>query len=330
MGAVETGHTPRATLLPDPEPRPVRVPVISVDDHLIEPPDLFEGRLPGRPGQEGAPRVVEEADGSQAWIFEGHRYPNVGLNAVVGRPREEWSMDPARFDEMRPGCFDIDARIDDMDRAGLWASLCFPSLVSGLLRGRLLAGTGPASSAWPACGRSTTGTSRCGRPTDPSASSRCSCPGSPTSTSPRRRCGPTRPAASRRSASPSSPAQLRLPVDLQRRTGTPSSPPARRPTPSSACTPVRRAGHRSPRSTRPSRSCPTFFPVNALLAAGEWLWSGVPLRFPTLEHRHCPRAASAGCTMLMDRADYVIGHSASGTESQSWPTDLLPSEVLAA
>ena len=40
-------------------------------------------------------------------------------------------MDPARFDQMRPGCFDIDARIEDMDRAGIWASLCFPSLVSG-------------------------------------------------------------------------------------------------------------------------------------------------------------------------------------------------------
>ena len=40
-------------------------------------------------------------------------------------------MEPARFDEMRPGCFDIEARIADMDRAGIWASLCFPSLVSG-------------------------------------------------------------------------------------------------------------------------------------------------------------------------------------------------------
>ena len=36
------------TLLPDPEPRPVRYTVISVDDHLVEPPDMFEGRLPGR------------------------------------------------------------------------------------------------------------------------------------------------------------------------------------------------------------------------------------------------------------------------------------------
>ena len=101
-----------------------------MDDHLIEPPDLFDGRLPAALAG-GAPRIVEEADGTQCWIFEGRRYPNVGLNAVVGRPQAEWSMEPARFDQMRPGCFDIDQRIADMDRAGIWASLCFPSLVSG-------------------------------------------------------------------------------------------------------------------------------------------------------------------------------------------------------
>ena len=106
------------------------MPVISVDDHLIEPPGLFEGRLPAAL-QGGAPAVVEADDGTQSWVFEGNHYPNVGLNAVVGRPRAEWSMEPARFDEMRPGCFDIGARMLDMDLAGIWASLCFPSLVSG-------------------------------------------------------------------------------------------------------------------------------------------------------------------------------------------------------
>ena len=38
-------------LLPDPEPRPVRYTLISVDDHLVEPPETFEGktdRLEGR------------------------------------------------------------------------------------------------------------------------------------------------------------------------------------------------------------------------------------------------------------------------------------------
>ena len=131
MEAVETEHTSgAATLLPDPEPRPIRVPVISVDDHLIEPPDLFEGRLPAAL-QDGAPKVVELEGGAQTWVFEGNLYPNIGLNAVIGRPKEQWSMDPARFEEMRPGCFDIEARVVDMDRAGIWAALCFPSLVSG-------------------------------------------------------------------------------------------------------------------------------------------------------------------------------------------------------
>ena len=40
-------------------------------------------------------------------------------------------MEPARFDEMRPGCYDIDERIKDMDAGGIWASVCFPSLIAG-------------------------------------------------------------------------------------------------------------------------------------------------------------------------------------------------------
>ena len=118
------------TLLPDPTPRERRFPLISADDHLIEPRDLFDGRMP-RSLADRAPRVVEGDGGSEMWVYEGNRYPNIGLNAVVGRPKDEWSMEPARFDEMRPGCWDIHARIADMDLAGIWASLCFPSLLAG-------------------------------------------------------------------------------------------------------------------------------------------------------------------------------------------------------
>src|SRR4051794_27445248 len=117
-------------LLPDPATRPRHFPLISVDDHLIEPPDLFDGRMPAK-FVERAPRLVEAEDGSEAWVYEGNRYPNIGLNAVVGRPSDEWTMEPARFDEMRKGCWDIHARIADMDVAGIWASLCFPSLIAG-------------------------------------------------------------------------------------------------------------------------------------------------------------------------------------------------------
>ena len=118
--AEDQGRPNGSQLLPDPSPRPIVVPIISVDDHLIEPPDLFEGRMPARLA-ERAPKVVDTPAGDQAWVYEGKSYPNIGLNAVAGRPRESWSMEPARFDEMRPGCYDIDARIVDMDINGVWA-----------------------------------------------------------------------------------------------------------------------------------------------------------------------------------------------------------------
>ena len=40
-------------------------------------------------------------------------------------------MEPTRFDEMRPGCFDVDARVRDMDINGVWASVNFPSQITG-------------------------------------------------------------------------------------------------------------------------------------------------------------------------------------------------------
>lgn len=117
-------------LLPDPEPREVRYTIVSVDDHLVEPPDMFEGRLPAK-FQDQAPRVVEAENGAEAWEYDGERYLQIGLNAVVGRPREDWSMTPTRFDEIRKGCWDIDERIRDMDINGVWASANFPSQIAG-------------------------------------------------------------------------------------------------------------------------------------------------------------------------------------------------------
>jgi hypothetical protein len=42
----------------EPEPRPVQYTLISVDDHLVEPPGMFEGRLPAR-WQDQAPKIVK-------------------------------------------------------------------------------------------------------------------------------------------------------------------------------------------------------------------------------------------------------------------------------
>lgn len=117
-------------LLPDPESRPVKYTFISVDDHLVEPPHTFEGRLPSKL-QDRAPRVIETDEGHEIWEFEGQPYFQVGFMCVAGRPREDHRVEPARFDEIRPGCWKIDDRIKDMDIGGIWASVNFPSGVTG-------------------------------------------------------------------------------------------------------------------------------------------------------------------------------------------------------
>lgn len=99
---------------------------ISVDDHVIEPPDLFEGRLPSA-FQDRAPYVVTRDDGAQAWVYEGQEVTSMGLNAVAGRPPEEWGLEPDRFVDMRDGCYDVHSRVHDLNVAGVLASMCFPS-----------------------------------------------------------------------------------------------------------------------------------------------------------------------------------------------------------
>jgi predicted TIM-barrel fold metal-dependent hydrolase len=116
--------------LPEPEIRVQRYTVISVDDHVVEPAHTFEGRLPTAV-QDRAPRIVETPQGHQVWEFEGERYTQVGMNAVAGRRPESHGLEPFRFDQMRPGCYEVDARVRDMDINGVWASVNFPSQITG-------------------------------------------------------------------------------------------------------------------------------------------------------------------------------------------------------
>jgi predicted TIM-barrel fold metal-dependent hydrolase len=100
--------------------------LVSVDDHVVEPPDVFHNQLTAAE-RERAPKVVRLPNGADVWEFEGVQIPNIGLNAVAGRPRSEYGIDPTSFEEMRKGCYDIDARIDDMNANGTLGSMCFPS-----------------------------------------------------------------------------------------------------------------------------------------------------------------------------------------------------------
>lgn len=120
----------QVTFLPEPERQHRRFPIFSVDDHIIEPSDLFDGRLPaawaGR-----APRIITDERGAEAWLFEGELDHNIGLSAVAGRPLEECAYEPERFEHMRRGAWDPVARVHDMDIAGVYASVCFPSKLIG-------------------------------------------------------------------------------------------------------------------------------------------------------------------------------------------------------
>jgi predicted TIM-barrel fold metal-dependent hydrolase len=104
--------------------------LISVDDHVIEPPTLWTDRLPARHRQDG-PRIVEEhVDGAppaHVWMYEGRRYPQIGLNAVAGKDPTEFGTEPMRYSDMLPGCYEIEPRVRDMDLDGVQAAICFPS-----------------------------------------------------------------------------------------------------------------------------------------------------------------------------------------------------------
>jgi len=124
------------TFLPEPPRADRKYTIISADDHIVEPPHVFEGRVEKK-FADRAPRVIEKEDGTETWVYDGTELPNVGFNAVVGRPVDEWRMEPTRFDEMRTGAWDIHQRIADMDLNGIYASLNFPSFLPGFAGQRL-------------------------------------------------------------------------------------------------------------------------------------------------------------------------------------------------
>jgi Amidohydrolase len=100
--------------------------LFSVDDHIVEPPGVWVDRVPAAM-RDRVPHVVE-VDGRQLWEWEGGREATMGLNAVAGKPREKWGMEPSRFEDMIPGCYDPAERAKDLLSNGIFASVAFPTL----------------------------------------------------------------------------------------------------------------------------------------------------------------------------------------------------------
>ncbi len=127
----------------------VEIPrIISVDDLVIEPVDVWQQRLPARYHAVG-PRVErrkiksmsyvggvfsyetagDHEDGTWCdwWLVEDLQYPLTRLSAAAGYPRDEVTVSPITMDDMRPGCWNQSDRLTDMDVNHVEASLCFPS-----------------------------------------------------------------------------------------------------------------------------------------------------------------------------------------------------------
>jgi predicted TIM-barrel fold metal-dependent hydrolase len=118
--------------------------IISVDDHVIEHANVWQDRLPAKYRDVG-PRVVrkkghmdfvggvfsyEEAEDGQPadwWVYEDKQIPQTRLSAAVGFDRDEVKVTGITYEEMRPGCWDPKARIEDMEVNHVEASLAFPS-----------------------------------------------------------------------------------------------------------------------------------------------------------------------------------------------------------
>jgi len=120
--------------------------IVSVDDHIVEPAHLWQTWLPARfkdrgPKVErrgigemehiggGAYRQTFDPDGPKAdcWVYEDLVYINKRHVAAVGFDRDDMTMSPITYDEMRPGCYEPNARMADNDANWVEASLCFPT-----------------------------------------------------------------------------------------------------------------------------------------------------------------------------------------------------------
>ena len=120
--------------------------IISVDDHIVEPRDLWERYLPERLRDRG-PQVkklrgrfsagrtlgdwIEDDEGNWAdvWVYEDLKAAILPGFAMSGHNQDDISQayKPMDYDEMRPGAYDQAARLVDMDANHTDASLCFPT-----------------------------------------------------------------------------------------------------------------------------------------------------------------------------------------------------------
>ena len=121
--------------------------IISVDDHVIESPDLWTTRVSAK-HRDAAPRllrgpgligvfrngehVYEEREGlgpCDYWVFGNVRMPVTRSFSAVGFDRKQVDMVGITYDAMPEASYVPSARLAAMDEDGVEASVCFPNLI---------------------------------------------------------------------------------------------------------------------------------------------------------------------------------------------------------
>jgi predicted TIM-barrel fold metal-dependent hydrolase len=101
--------------------------LIDADCHILEPPHIWDTWLPEKYKSE-APQLVKDEEGGDAWQFgQGGGLMHIGLVATPGMKYEDMKWKGYGYDDIRKGCFDGKARLEDMDTDGVDAQFIFPS-----------------------------------------------------------------------------------------------------------------------------------------------------------------------------------------------------------
>ena len=102
--------------------------IISSDSHIVEPADLWTSRIEST-YRERAPQLIREGN-SDMWYSDGEKLMGVTVGSQPGVRFEdqEKMKNTAVFEEIRPGAYNPDEHVKDMEIDGVEASVIYPSM----------------------------------------------------------------------------------------------------------------------------------------------------------------------------------------------------------
>lgn len=104
--------------------------LISVDDHVQEPPNLWTQRLSKTRWGERVPHLERIADGSERWVVDNQVLLD-GSAALAGALMADRNHEPSRWQDVPTAAYVPSERLKAMDAAGIDYSVLYPT-VAGL------------------------------------------------------------------------------------------------------------------------------------------------------------------------------------------------------